>query len=128
MCVRELRAALRPERSSTLRSSAGRSWKPCSPEEMPAIQLDGYQWVRVRVPGGAPDPGSYLFATHRRRLLLPLFGYRGQHRQAPYSKPTPLEHHDGPLAKVIVQPGKVRQQNSGLVVRPHGFVGAQQHE
>jgi hypothetical protein len=49
-----------------------------------------------------------LLVTHLRRLLLPLFGYRGQHRQVPYSKPTPLDHHDGPLLKVVVQPGQVR--------------------
>jgi hypothetical protein len=32
------------------------------------------------------------------------------------------------LVKVIVQLGKVRQQNSGLLVWRQGFVGAQQHE
>jgi hypothetical protein len=60
--------------------------------------------------------------------MVPLFGYRRPHRQPPHSKPAPLDDHDGSLFEILAHPGNIRQENGGLLVRRHGFVGAKQHK
>jgi hypothetical protein len=75
----------------------------------------------------AQAPSGVLRPTHG-RLMVPLFGYRRQHRQPPHSKPASLDDHDGSLFEILAHPGNIRQENVGLLVRRHEFVGAQQHK